>query len=224
MTMTSPVELAGKTGWFDSLRRNHRNKSVSSASTNSSTLSKPISGAKSLSSLHTLTVNRSTSTPDQRLEVPKTNVATTKSLSSLRLLFLSRSKLKHSAVILNGNTTVATEPSTDTHPSVVVTAAAKEDDKNLSSAFCTLPRKRPPTLKQDSTSTSTSSVGGRSLPPIRGAGGTATTSRSRSYSIASLDRRNKRSTVWYTHSEGDFYNRNRVSLFLQAPTSRAARR
>jgi hypothetical protein len=49
------------------------------------------------------------------------------------------------------------------------------------------------------------------LPPL-----SASTSRSRAYtsSTSSLDRRKKRSTVWYTISEGDMYgNKSRVSLF-----------
>ena len=205
MTMTSPVEVTGKAGWFDSLRRNRRNKSVSSPT---SPPSASMTGAKSLSSLHTLVKSRSTSTAvlNERLEVPKTSQ--TKSLSSWRSI-LSRSKVKHSAVVLNGNLNETELSTADLHPAAVM-VAEKEYDKNLSSAFCTLPRKRPTALQDNSSS----SNGGRSLPPIRAGG--ATSSRSRSYSIASLDRRNKRSTVWYTHSEGDILNKNRVSLFLQA--------
>lgn len=195
MTMTSPVELAGKTGWFDSLRRNRRNKSLGSTDKLNS---KTMTGAKSLSSLHTMVVQQQQPT---RLVSP---LDTSPSGKSTWRSILSRprktgvhfnSNLSQVVVKCNGD---ASSP----HPALQVPLPVVEeqvDDKNLSPAFCTLPRKRGQQTQQD---------GGRSLPPHG-----STSSRTRSYSITSLDRRNKRSTVWYTHSESDILNR-RVSLFL----------
>lgn len=227
MTMTSPVELAGKTGWFDSLRRNRRNKSVGSTETIES---KTITGAKSMSSLHTMTVVcHSTSTIKtstvSRLDngttssSSSTNVASKPPMSSWRSI-LSRPKKFNNSNSLSSLSSLSSADSgvsevyhrngnsSSPHPALlqVPLPVVKEqvDDKNLSSPFCTLPRKRGQQTQD----------GGRSLPPPAGP---STSSRSRSYSITSLDRRKKRSTVWYTHSESDILNGNRrVSLFLQA--------
>lgn len=211
MTMTSPVELPGKTGWFDSLRRNRRNKSLGSTE---KLHTKTMTGAKSMSSLHTVTVIQqqstiATTTTTTPLDTCKTSASKPPFSTWRSILSRPRKTNLGGSVIYNNSSQVVAKCNgneSPPHPALQVPLPVVEeqvDDKNLSPAFCTLPRKRGQQTQD----------GGRSLPPH----GPSTGSRTRSYSITSLDRRNKRSTVWYTHSESDILNKNRrVSLFLQA--------
>lgn len=220
--MTSPVEAAAKMGWFGSLRRN-RNKSLCSTpdklspTKNGATINstKTMTGAKSLSSLHTLNVNlHSTSSVmlNERLEdsskSPQSSTTTPKTRWRLGTI-LQRSKKSDSSVDISND---EESPDSSLHRSIVVVqvplpvvAEQLDDDNKNVSQFCTLPRKRLQTSQPNR-------VASRLLPPL------PVTSRSRAYtnssSTSSLDRRKKRSTVWYTHSDSDINGRrNGVSLF-----------
>ena len=243
MTMTSPVELVAKTGWFDSLRR-IRNKSLSSTpdklsktninangSVATTSTTTTMTGAKSLSSLYTLSVNHhsstSSSTTKERLEIsPQSTTPKTRWRFGT---ILNRSKKSDSSVDISNRSVdeLLSASSRQNAPSSghtvhlpMLKEQRDEDDKNLSQ-FCTLPRKRLQTSQnqqqqqqqqpQDCQEQNGRAASIRLLPPL-----SASTSRSRAYtsSTSSLDRRKKRSTVWYTISEGDMHgNKSRVSLF-----------
>ncbi|KAK4020779.1 cytohesin-1 isoform X1 [Daphnia magna] len=220
MTMTSPVEAAAKMGWFGSLRRN-RNKSLCSTpdklspTKNGATINstKTMTGAKSLSSLHTLNVNlHSTSSVmlNERLEdsskSPQSSTTTPKTRWRLGTI-LQRSKKSDSSVDISND---EESPDSSLHRSIVVVqvplpvvAEQLDDDNKNVSQFCTLPRKRLQTSQPNR-------VASRLLPPL------PVTSRSRAYtnssSTSSLDRRKKRSTVWYTHSDSDINGRRNGQL------------
>ncbi|XP_046643978.1 cytohesin-1-like isoform X1 [Daphnia pulicaria] len=218
MTMTSPVELAGKSGWFGSLRRN-RLPTTPDKLTKSNTMDKNgtltnMTGAKSLSSLHKLSVNHhSTTVLNERLDVS----SSPRSKPRWRLVTIlggGRSKKSDSSVDISDRNSDSTVTDPSSRPAAVTVAlpSVKEqlgdDDRNLSQ-FCTLPRKRSPQNHLPDCGENNSGGNGngggsssRVLPPL-----SASTSRSRAHtsSTASLDRRKKRSTVWYTISESEVY-------------------
>lgn len=217
MTMSSPAESAAvKTGWFDSLRRNRRNKSVGSTHTIDGNRVNHMSGAKSMSSLYSATLSTTV------IHCTDASTASTVSASRLDLSQKSKSMSSWRSLLHRGQGVKATKKS-EVVTSALTHSVAKQvplpvaaspppptsssssssldvdGDKSLSSAFWTLPRKRGGNGKQPDSS----------RPPV------PPTNRSRSYSITSLERRNKRSTVWYTHSEGDFRSRLVSFLFLR---------
>ena len=216
MTMTSSDQSirtsggsgGGGGGWFDSLRRNRRNKSLGSShsiATNVST--HQMSGAKSMSSLtHThLTVIHDSPPP------PGSADAKSRSWRSLLPHRHHKNKIESaSSASASARALVVVEP---------VPLPVADVDKSVSSSsstspstvFWTLPRKR--AVVQNKTDNG-GDGSGSGRPPV------SSSSRSRSYSIASLERRNnKRSTVWYTHSDGDILgNRNRRVSEQQHPS------
>lgn len=234
MTMTSPVELAGKSGWFGSLRRN-RLPTTPDKLTKSNTMDKNgtltnMTGAKSLSSLHKFSVNHhSTTVLNERLDVSSSSPRSKPRWRLGTILGGGRSKKSDSSVDVSDRNSDSTVTDPSSRPAAVTVAlpSVKEqlgdDDRNLSQ-FCTLPRKRSPQnhLPDCGENNSGNGNGGgsssRLLPPL-----SASTSRSRAHtsSTASLDRRKKRSTVWYTISDSEVYGgggRSRVSLFsLEQP-------
>ncbi len=232
MTMTSPVELAGKSGWFGSLRRNRLPTTPDKLTKSNNTIGKngtltattSLTGAKSLSSLHKLSVNHhSTSVLNERLDVSSS--PRSKPRWRLGTILGGRSKKSDSSVdVSDRSADPVTDPSSRPAAVTVALPSVKEqlgdDDRNLSQ-FCTLPRKRSPQNHLPDCRENNNGGGGgsssRLLPPL-----SASTSRSRAHtsSTASLDRRKKRSTVWYTISESEVYGgRSRVSLFsLEQPS------
>ena len=200
MTMTSPVEVANsgaKSGWFDSLKRMRKVKTSSTEQRQQLSLDQQgMTGSKSMSSLHA--VNHSVQALS-RIEQQdhKSSDSLNSSGQGSRQQSVSpkstwRSKFQRNPKRTTNKEQTGKPPLPDPLP-----PKQRQQKTDTASHFYTLPRKKPEPMNHSAYSVPQSNPG--SIPVLPDP-----TSRSRSYSTATLDRRlNKRTTVWYTYSESD---------------------